>query len=207
MNKISQLLFQEREKQQLTLKQVSQATKIPIFQLQNLEQGNWSNFSSSAYLQGVLQKYATYLELDSVKINAYLKREIKEQQVRFIRVSDYRQTKSHSSSHRTAIVLVLLVLLFFGLQLFLSWQKPLLKLGNIPKSIVVNKPLTIKGQTEKGVLLYLNDELIYQDEQGKFSETLYYKTPGERKLILRAIGVNGQEQETELVVRIKKLKP
>lgn len=204
MNKITQILLQERENQQLTLKQASQFTKIPVLQLHNLEQGNWSNFSSSAYLQGVLQRYAKYLGLDPVKMNAYLKREIKEQQVRFIRVSDYSHLQPRFSSYHTAIILVLLVLLFFGLQLYLSWQKPLLQLNPIPHNLIVNKPLVIKGQTEKGVLLYLNDEPIYQDEQGKFSETLYYKTPGERKLILKAIGVNGQEQEAEITVKITK---
>lgn len=204
MKKISQILFQERQSQQLTLKQISQLTKIPTFQLQNLEQGDWSSFSSSAYLQGVLQRYAQSLGLDPVKMNAYLKRELKEQQVRFIRVSDYSNSQPRFSFYHTGIILVLLVLLFFSLQLYFSWKKPLLQLSPVPHSLTVNKPLVIKGQTEKGVLLYLNDEPIYQNEQGKFLETLYYKTIGERKLILRAIGVNGQEQETEIIVKIKK---
>jgi len=204
MRNITQILEQERLKKQLDFKKASQDTKIPIEQLENLEKGNWQKFSSDAYLQGVLQKYALYLGLDSEKIGKYLKREIKEQQVKFIRISDYQDSSPRFSINWTIYALIILVLGFFGLQLFISWQKPLLKLKQIPSSVVVNKALLIKGQTEKGVLLYLNEEPIYQDEQGNFAETLYFKTIGERKIELKAIGVNGKEQILNFNIRVKR---
>lgn len=204
MKKITETLFRERQKKQLTLEQISLATKIPLNQLRNLEQEDWASFSSSVYLQGVLQKYAKYLGLDPTKSIAYLKRDIKEQQIHFIRTTDYHQPQSRFLLSRTIVFLILLVFLFLALQLYLSWQKPLLKLNEISRVVTVNQPVIVKGSAGNGVLLYLNDELIHQDEQGKFSETLYYKSPGQRKLILKAIGINGKEQEIELLIKVKK---
>lgn len=206
MKKITDSLSEQRHKQQLSLKQISQATKIPIAQLASLEKGLWQNFSSDAYLQGVLKKYAAFLGLDPEKYSLYLKREINEKKVQFIRVNDYHNPQPQFAFGRTIYALVLLVIFFFGLQIYLSWQKPLLTLNKVPTVILVGKPLQIKGQTEKGVLLYLNDEPIYQDEQGKFSETLYYKTRGERNLELKAIGVNGQEQKYTFTIKVKDAK-
>ena len=206
MKNITDILKQERLRKEIDFQKASQDTKIPAHQLENLEKGNWQGFSSDAYLQGVLRKYAVYLGLDADKIAKYLKREIKQQQVKFIRVSNYQETSPRFSINWTIYILIILVVGFFGLQLFLSWQKPLLKLRQIPSIIVVNKPLLIKGQTEKGVLLYLNDEPIYQDEQGNFEETLYYKTVGERQIELKAIGVNGKEQTLVYTVKVKSQK-
>ena len=202
MKKLTQILQDRRQSLQIKLSKISQDTKIPQEQLNNLEQGNLTNFGSYAYLQGVVKKYAEYLGLNPELMASYLRREIEQQQVKFIRVTDYQNNSRLFSLNWSIYIIVSLVVLFFILQLFLSWQKPLLELRALPKTITVSQPLVIRGQTEPGVLLYLNDEQIYQNEKGFFSKNLYFKTPGERRLIIKAIGVNGKEQIEEFIVNI-----
>ena len=203
MKKLTQIFQERRQSLQIELTKISQETKISKEQLFNIEQGSWSNFSSYAYLQGVVKKYAQYLGLDPEIIASYLRREIEQHQVKFIRVTDYQVNSRPLSLNWSIYIIIFLVFLFFAIQFFLSWQKPLLELQTLPKTIKVNQPLMIRGQTESGVLLYLNDEQIYQDEKGKFSENLYFKTPGKRQLVIKVIGVNGKEQIEEYTVNIK----
>jgi hypothetical protein len=206
MKKLVDIFREQRHHLQIELDQVSRETKIPKAQLENLEAGHWQFFGSNTYLIGIAKKYAAYLQLDPEKINSYLKREIKQQPLKFIRVSDYQTSPQRFSFNWAIYILVFLVFAFFGLQIFLSWQKPLLKLEPVSKTAVLNKPFLIKGKTEVGALLYLNDEPIYQNEHGNFSETLYFKTTGERKLVLKAIGINGKEEKIELAVKVKRKK-
>jgi len=64
-------------------------------------------------------------------------------------------------------------------------------LEEIPKTISVDNPLVIKGKTETGALVYLNEERIYQNETGVFKQELYLKK-GRKQLIVKVIGTNGR---------------
>lgn len=204
MKKVSQILQEKRILSGISLKQVFFDTKIPKHQLLNIENSDWLSFTSYAYLQGVVKKYALYLGLDTQNILSYLKREITDYNVKFIRQSDYKENNVFFRDRWYIYLIVLLVSGFFLIQVFVSWQKPLLKLNPIPKYVSVNKPLIINGQTEQGVLLYLNGERIYQDEKGIFQKNLYFKTVGTRNIRIQAIGINGKEEVKEFQIIIKK---
>jgi hypothetical protein len=203
MNTVAQIIREKRRDLEVSLDEISLATKIPKNQLLSLEKGNWRKFNSFVYLQGVVKKTANYLKLDSAKMILYLKREIEQEKPDFIRKTNYQNHRQFLLANWPVYLLIFVVILFFGLQWFFSWQKPLLEVSSIPKSIKINQFIKIEGKVEPGAILYLNDEAIYQDENGFFSERLFFKNAGERKLVIRAIGVNGKEQIYEQKVIIK----
>ena len=203
MRKASDFLKEKRESIGIGLVEVSKETKIPIQQLINIETGAWQSFTSYAYLQGVVKNYANYLKLNDEEMLSYLRRDIKEYRIKFIRETDYVESSRRFSDKWYIYLIIFLVVGFFILQVFLSWQKPLLQINDIPKSISVNQSLVIKGKTEQGVLLYLNGEQIYQDEQGKFEQNLYFKNKGDKLIKIKAVGVNGKEEEKDISITIE----
>ncbi len=61
---IGAALKTRRERRQLTLQQVSEATRVRVHYLQALENGDISAMPSTAQARGFLRIYATFLELD-----------------------------------------------------------------------------------------------------------------------------------------------
>ncbi len=61
---IGAALRSRRERRQLTLQQVSEATRVRVHYLQALENGDISAMPSAAQARGFLRIYATFLELD-----------------------------------------------------------------------------------------------------------------------------------------------
>lgn len=202
MRKISQILQDQRLLLNLEVEEISRKTKIPKDLLLAIEVGKWQAFSSYAYLQGVVKKYINALGLDVNKTVSYLKREIRNQEVKFIRITDYQEKHSKVPANLYLYLILGSVLFFFLLQTLLSWQKPLLELKPIPSKVRIDQPLIVSGQTDRGVLLYLNDEQIYQNNQGQFHESLHFKQKGKRQITIKVIGVNGKEQFQQYTIEI-----
>jgi hypothetical protein len=203
MRKVSQILKDKRLSLNLTHQEVEQSTKIPVDLLVQVESDNWEKVNSIAYLQGIIKKYAAFLGMDQSKVLSYLRRDYQLKPAHFIRETDYEETKRQLPSNWYLYGAVFLIIVFFGIQFFLAWQKPLLNLKAIPKVLKMTKPLIIEGKTQPGVLLYLNDEQIYQNEQGHFREQLFFKKPGTREITIKAIGVNGKEEEKQFSLIVK----
>ncbi len=202
MQKIGEILKKKRAELGLTLDIVSKETKIPLDKLLIVERGLWHEFSSWAYLQGIVAKYAVFLKLNHKNIVALLRREIEKQDVKFIRRTKYQEQGKFLSSNIYFFVFLFLFVVFFAVQLVVFWQKPLLSLQPIPSRVQVNQPLVVKGKTEPGALLYLNDERVYQDEKGFFSQELYFKK-GKREITIRVLGTNGREVVKTFEVEVK----
>jgi len=203
MKKVSDILKDKRLSLNLTLKEVARSTRIPLELLEQIEDGEWGRISSFAYLQGVIKKYANLLGLDQAKMLSYLRRDYQNQPAQFIRKTDYEEGNRQIPGNWYLYLAVFLIICFFGIQLFLSWQKPLLELKPVPRELKMTQPLLIEGTTQAGVLLYLNDEQIYQDEQGHFKEQLFFKKRGIREIVIKAIGVNGKEEVKQFPLLIK----
>lgn len=202
MKQVAVLVKETREAQNFSLKQISQETRISLDQLKNIESGDWTVFSSYTYLQGAVGKLAQYLNLDTAKILAMLKREIKEEKIEFIRVTDYQKEQKPISANLYFYFFIFILILVFLLRLISFWQKPVITVADFSRTIALEDPLIIKGSANPGVLIFINDERIFQDDQGKFMKKLYFKK-GKHSLVIKAIGTNGKEEikEYEIVVR------
>ena len=90
---------------------------------------------------------------------------------------------------------------FFGIQLLLSWRRPLLIIDDIPKKRVLK--VSLYGVKRILVpLLYLNEERLYQNEKGAFYQELFLKR-GKRALILKAFGQNGKIEEKRITILVE----
>jgi len=65
---LGEFLKRERERKRISLKQVSQHTKITMHYLKYLEENQWDKLPSRTYGKGYLRIYCRYLGLDYKKI-------------------------------------------------------------------------------------------------------------------------------------------
>src|SRR3989344_1607654 len=77
---IGNLLKERRQERNLTLKQISEATKIRSEYLEALEKGDYSVFPSEVYIKGFLKNYAKFLGVGSDRALALYRREAENKQ-------------------------------------------------------------------------------------------------------------------------------
>lgn len=205
MQSVSGLLQKKRIELGLSIPEFSKRTKISIENIGYIERGDWQKISSIAYARGMVGKYASAMGMDVKKVLTLLKRELDDENVTFIRTSDYEKRAERTTmfSKNTLLgIFILVCILFFIAQLFVFWQHPLLVVDPTPQTIKTNEPFVLSGKTEPGVLLYLNDERLYQNQEGIFSQQLYLKK-GARTILLKAIGPNGKKEEKNITIEVR----
>ena len=70
MDQLSALLRQARQEKQLSLKDISEVTKIQTHYLEALENGDFTVFAGEVYLKGALQNFAVTVGLNSEEVLA-----------------------------------------------------------------------------------------------------------------------------------------
>jgi cytoskeleton protein RodZ len=64
MKKTGQMLKKERESQEISLNEISMATKVSVRMLSAVEEGNLNELPAKTYLRGYVKSYATQLKMD-----------------------------------------------------------------------------------------------------------------------------------------------
>lgn len=78
MPSVGEQLKSSREKQNLSLHQVAETTKIRSDHLRALEAGQFDGFTAPVYIRGFVRSYARHLKLDEAPLLAELDRELGE---------------------------------------------------------------------------------------------------------------------------------
>lgn len=204
MYRVNQLLHEARSQHGYSLSFVAKQTRMSVEHLEIMENGVWNKLASYPYALGMVSAYAKFLGLEAKKINAIFRREIEAQQVQFIRSTDYDERKEKTtvfSKNVFLFVFLFLIVVFFLLQLLVFLQKPLLKIQPTPARLSMSKPLIVRGVTQPGALLYLNNQRLYQNDEGEFSQELYLKQ-GKRTITIRATGQNGRTETQTIEVNV-----
>jgi cytoskeletal protein RodZ len=76
MPTVSEQLRQAREKQNLTVHQAAELTKIKTDHIRALESGQFDAFTAPVYVRGFVRTYARYLKLNEVRLLADLETEL-----------------------------------------------------------------------------------------------------------------------------------
>lgn len=68
IEKLGQLLAKSRQEQNLSLKEIENATSIRMSYLKAIEEGRIQKYLSSVYILGFIRQYANFLSLDTEKL-------------------------------------------------------------------------------------------------------------------------------------------
>lgn len=193
---VGQLLKKERENKGITLEQVEKETRIRMVNLKAIESEDWSQFQSRTYVQGVIKRYGSFLDLDAEKLSAYFRRDYeKRENLKFKKKAEHTQFTPKNKLFLQ--LLIGFIVLFFGT--FFSYQ---IYLFSVPPSVTILEPtkttfkrekkFTLKGTAKKETVIMVNGRQAFLDDKNIFTIDIPL-TEKENKVKIVATGANGKK--------------
>ena len=180
MLRISQILYQERRRQGLTLEEISKATKIRTSFLSAIEKGDYHTLPSPAYAQGFVSNYATYLGLPAKEITAKFRREyagtkdykVLPESLSRKKIIPIRRIRFGFSGLLVLIPIVLLLLYVIFQFRYLVLPPPLEVITPGEGERFASKTITVSGKTDPNGAFTLNNEPVPLDSNGNFEKKI-----------------------------------
>lgn len=208
MRNISDVLKDEREKQDLSIDDVVAATKIKRSFIVAIEKGKFQELPSDTYAMGFVKNYAVFLGISEDRAAALLRREYEAKRIEVL--PKFRKTsragrkiilRSPRGYLIFAVVLIVFTyiiyqfsFLFFGPKLSVTSPKP----GQIIQANSVH----VSGTTDPYATVSVNGEEVYVDISGSFKKTVYIYT-GNNKVDVVAKNRYGKETKKEIIVKVE----
>ncbi len=190
-------LKESREKQGMSLDELSRKTKIGRRYLQALEECRFTDLPTAE----VYQKNFVRIYVEALGLNPepFLQQYVAEERVKNKikhphKIIKYNWLSNLPNLLRYGVVLVLFLFLLFylGIQVKRIVDPPQLSLYSPPEGFITqNNDLLVTGQTEREVKLYLNGKEIRNSEQGQFKEVIGL-SPGVNTIVLTAEKKHGK---------------
>ena len=180
---LGEKLKKARESSGLSLRQISEISKIQVKYLERLEKGDYEALPADVYIKGFLKILAPLLGLDTQEtINCYKKEQIIRER---LQKKNLKKIKPISHTRPTFIITpkiifaLLVSIAFIGIGGWLAWQissfasSPYLVINNPSGDLTVkSSDFVLKGITEKEVKLTINGEIVMPDKDGYFEEQI-----------------------------------
>lgn len=210
MKTIGEILRSERLRKNYSISEIASFIKLKEKFVVAIENNDFSSFSGEVFALGHIQNYAEFVGLSAIEIIPF-----------FRRTWEFSKSKSSTQNKEKDNPLVLnskieavgrniskiilvsgmsLIIIFFIGFLILQYERNIIhpKLEIVyPSSDTTTslKKITIKGQTDKDDIVFINNEEVTVGEDGvfKFSTDL---NPGLNKFVIRA--VNSYQKQTQV---------
>jgi cytoskeletal protein RodZ len=204
---IGTLLKNLRQKQNLSLEQVSAETKIAPHLLKFLEADDFSNLPSSTYTKGFITKYAEVVGLSPQKALAIFRRDFAITESGKIMPKGLAKPLDKPTMVTSKILtisgIMVLVVLFAGYliyQLKTYHSAPKIEIVRPkPNSMVQGPIIPVKGYVSADSSVYVNDSIIEVFPTGVFQATAQLP-PGTHTITVKA--VNNQNKVSEQLIPV-----
>jgi transcriptional regulator with XRE-family HTH domain len=197
----------------MSLTEVSRATRIQTKYLDAIERGDYAHLPAEVYLRGFLRSYARHLGIDE---EAILKMYGKEKNIEANLGRDRTASTAPPQSGRPAFILtarslwtVVVVLILSGVAVYLG--REFRNFAGTPRlfvyepsdqAVLDTNEVIVRGSTEKGVRVLINDEPALVDGAGEFVEKLLLQ-PGINTINVKALNRFGKEKEERITVEAR----
>ena len=210
---LGEYLRETRESLNLSAAQVRQLTQISERFLAALESSDYAKLPADVYVKGFLKKLAAVYRIspqaliDQYEKERGVERRLKKEFSPPDRSQSWLFPKTIITPKTiTVAAVVMLALVGVG---YLVWQvrsvssPPALEVFfPAENTIVSNRSILLRGQSELGSRVYVNDGEILVDENGAFSEILNLRE-GVNRIIVRAENKFGRSSEVERFVMVE----
>ncbi len=167
----------------MTLPEISKATRIQVKYLEFLENGAYEKLPADVYVRGFLRSYARYLNIDEQAFIKLYERERHIQKNLGHEAQKPSQAKllsptslviSSRSLILGAIVLLVGGAFFYIYQEFKSFAATPRLVIMEPQSgtTIMANEVVLKGETDKGASVVINNQSVFVGSNGEFSEKL-----------------------------------
>ena len=203
-------LREEREKKNLSLEEVSRATKIRPSFLTAIEKGDYNKLPSGTYAHGFVRNYAKYLGLRDNELLALFKREYDEEKYLkvlpegLVRRGDFPIRKIiFNRTFKIIIVIFVALIAYLVFQFRAAIFNPSLDVLSPKENEVVNTlDIMVTGKTDPNSTIYINDEVASLDKKGNFTKTINV-FPGTETITIKAVNNFNKTTIVERKIEVK----
>lgn len=202
-----------RGEKRMNLSEVSRATKIQIAYLGYLEEGAWNKLPPDVYTKGFLRSYGDFLGVDGeILVKLYEKEkgihknmeESKNPRIekpkKPINISSFVFTPQKLALYLAIIIVISgLVYLYREIGSFADAPR-LIVLTPQADTTVESNSLYVEGITEKEARLFINDQPILVNDDGKFKENITLQS-GTNTINLKASNKFGKETTKVITIQ------
>jgi hypothetical protein len=181
---VGQVLARVRQERRLSLSSASVKTKIPLWYLAALEEGDHGRVTDDVYTRIWFKAYCAYLGLDSGRAFAAFQNERRRFGTHIERRREERHPMKAVSASRTMDMprmirntllasVAIAVALFFAGSLKRIIAPPVITLSTpADGSVTTQRVIAIEGRTEQEVTLRINGKQVAIDGNGNFRDTI-----------------------------------
>lgn len=215
MQKVGEILKKKRLEKNFTLEDIEKRTKIRKKFLQAIEEGDYSQFSSSTYLRGFIKNYSDFLNLPSDDILAVFRREFDENEQTGIIPRGLAQPLHVPLTRLTPGKISFVVGAVFLVLFFIYLIKGYISLTGVPE-LTVDKPkagekitqekIRVEGKTDPSVTLTINNQEVFVDTTGKFSQEVTVNN-NTTSIAIVAENKEGKKAVVERVIEVELPEP
>lgn len=208
MKKVSELLYEERIRKNVSLDDVEATTKIKKQFLEAIESGQLRTLPSKTYALGFVKVYAQYLGLPLSRVTALFKREYEDDEYHV--VPEFRK-KQHAFNKKKifsprgiliiAVGIILFAYLFFQYN-SLFFNPSLTIITPRDKSVISAETVEVGGKTDQYATVSVDGEDVYVDIQGQFKKSVFL-FPGEKTITVIAKNRFGKETKKQITLTVK----
>lgn len=203
-----------RSEKRMAMNEVSRITKIQVPYLEYLEEGNWEKLPADVYVKGFLRSYGDFLGVDGqILIKLYekekgIKRNLEESKnpqigkpnIKPINISSFVFTPQKLALYLLVILVVSgLAYLYKEVGSFADAPR-LVILSPEANAKVESNSIYVEGVTDKDAKLFINDQPILVNDDGKFKENITLQS-GINTINLKASNKFGKETDKPITIQ------
>ena len=216
---VGEYLKRKREELGISIKDLGNKLNIKIDYLENLEKNNYEKLPPDVYVKGFIKSYSELVGFDSGKMIELFKREKEIENKVENRNRKKKKRKKKFAIKKYVVVTPKVVTVFLGIIMlsvvgYYFWHqlssfnsKPYLFVSSpLADEITSDSEIIVSGETEIGIILKINREDAFVDENGYFKESIMLH-PGKNVIIIEAVNrFDKTVTETRNIIYEKKLK-
>mgnify|MGYP003587116420 CR=1 FL=1 len=194
MSLVGDILKNEREKQDLSVKDVENGTNIRSLYISAIEENNYDVLPGEVYLKGFLRSYANFLNIDS----DYILQSYKEQkgdsitEIETFQEKQILKPKKKVRKGRVTILFVAVILILVAIFFFFANNDKQSATGSIAKEIVSSSMATVTKTESNKTNEKTNNKVILKAE---FIDDCWIQVSSENKVIFEGIVKAGEKNE------------
>lgn len=199
MKKAGEILKKERLKKGLRLSEISKKTKIKKKFLEAIEKGDYDILGGAGYAFGLVGTYSTFLNLNKKEIEAFLRREIKENTDRILPKLDEEEGGLFGGRLPTILGILTFSLIIAGVGFYIFVQSreflltPKIEVFSPENKLVTNKDyVVVSGKVDSGTTVFINSQEVNVLESGEFNQRVNLFS-GINKIEIKAVNMSGKE--------------
>lgn len=180
--------------------------------LERLEDGDYDSLPADVYVKGFLKNYAEFLGVDEkpfirlfekekgIRKNLEKGKGEKEEKIKSLNMSSFTFTPKKIITAISILTVAIIVFFIYREAGTFNSAPRLVIISPEANSETNEKSIIVEGITEKDAKLYINDQAVTIDDEGKFQENITIQ-PGANTVSLKA--VNKFDKETKETLNVQ----